>query len=473
MRSRQQQDKRALGDLWLVVGIAASMAAYHLGSWLCTALPERFAPALFYLQNFLFFWIFSLLLIAYRRWRLATALQNDLRNIMRSITTEVIMVVGQDRRIEHCNEALTNIFGHDVGDVIGQTTDMLYDDRRNDKNSPEIRAAIERCGIHIGTAVGKRKNGDAFPLEIVTALLKGRKGAVLLIKDTTEPLRQAAAVVEAKKSAEAATEAKARVLAELQVNYSKLKELEKLRDNLTHMVVHDMRTPLHVIQGNVESLRARSLAWYRMEQGPLDEVLAQTQRLAVMVNDLLDVGRLESGKFPLRKSQHDLHATVREALCSLGPLANRVRVETEFADTPLLVECDANVVRRIAVNLLVNAIKYTPPGGLIRVQAAGFDRSARVTVIDAGPGIPPERHLRIFEKFGQAEASSSRKDLPSSGLGLTFCKLAVEAHGGSIGLESAIGSGAAFWFDLPLQAPANPPHNVVRLRPEQGGSAPG
>jgi len=107
----------------------------------------------------------------------------------------------------------------------------------------------------------------------------------------------------------------------------------------------------------------------------------------------------------------------------------------------------------VIANLVGNAIKFTPASGRIRVAVQGSDGGVRVSVSDTGPGIPPEFHDKIFEKFGQVEAARQGAK-HSSGLGLTFCKFAVEAHGGSIGVESVVGQGSTFWFVVPLRGPA-------------------
>ena len=113
-----------------------------------------------------------------------------------------------------------------------------------------------------------------------------------------------------------------------------------------------------------------------------------------------------------------------------------------------LAECDVEMTRRVVANLVANALKFTPSAGTVTVAVSTNDSLARVEVHDTGPGIPPEYLGKIFDKFGQVEASKERKKF-STGLGLAFCKLAVEAHGGTIGVESEEGKGSTFWFELP------------------------
>jgi signal transduction histidine kinase len=117
---------------------------------------------------------------------------------------------------------------------------------------------------------------------------------------------------------------------------------------------------------------------------------------------------------------------------------------------PVMVNCDANLVTRVIANLVGNAIKFTPEGGKVAISVEKQGEGAKLCVADAGYGIPPEYHAKIFEKFEQLE-TRQKKAMHSTGLGLTFCKLAVEAHGGEIGVESEVDKGSTFWFTLPAK----------------------
>jgi signal transduction histidine kinase len=112
------------------------------------------------------------------------------------------------------------------------------------------------------------------------------------------------------------------------------------------------------------------------------------------------------------------------------------------------VFCDFEIIRRVIENLVGNAIKFTPATGEVRISISTENGTTRVSVADNGPGIPAEYHEKIFQKFGQAQSQNKNFGI---GLGLTFCKLAVEAHGGCLGVQSEIGQGSTFWFTLPLQ----------------------
>jgi signal transduction histidine kinase len=238
---------------------------------------------------------------------------------------------------------------------------------------------------------------------------------------------------------------------EVSSQFRKLQELETARDTLTHMIVHDLRSPLTGLQAYLDLLRMAVAA------GATDEVLeyardanAMSGRLKDMVSQVLDVSRMESGQMPVTPVDTDLVQLLPEAAASLGPPPPTVRIVYQLPREAVVVSCDRDLVSRMLVNLVGNAFKFTPRGSDISIGLDAQNGHARITVTDGGPGIAAEHREMIFEKFAQAPLG--RKGvLRSTGLGLTFCKLAVEAHGGRIGVENAESGGARFWVDLPRQ----------------------
>ncbi len=239
-----------------------------------------------------------------------------------------------------------------------------------------------------------------------------------------------------------------RLQLDLQRRYEELRQLEELRDNLTHMIVHDLRSPLTGIKGYLDLLKLTATGLSEEERGYIDQALGGVSRLVEMISSLLDVNRLESGEMPLDKREADLAALADEAIASLGGLTVDRRLVREYPDAPVRTTCDRALTRRVVANLLGNALKFTPSSGSVGVTVLKRNGAPRIEVRDTGPGIPREFFTKIFDKFGQVEARKQRKEL-STGLGLTFCKLAVEAHGGTIGVESEVGKGSTFWFELP------------------------
>ena len=179
----------------------------------------------------------------------------------------------------------------------------------------------------------------------------------------------------------------------------------------------------------------------------IDIISGSTTKLLDMVTSLLDVSRLETGKMPLNRQAHDLAVATREVVDSLGPAVGQRHLSVESEPAPVVAYGDKEIICRVITNLLGNALKFTPKDGQIRIAVSRKDSMARVAVTDTGSGIPAEYHAKIFEKFGQVDKQARKH---STGLGLAFCKLAVEAHGGQIGIESAVGKGSTFWFTLPI-----------------------
>ncbi|MCK4339035.1 MAG: response regulator [Candidatus Cloacimonetes bacterium] len=236
---------------------------------------------------------------------------------------------------------------------------------------------------------------------------------------------------------------------QLQENYEKLKELEKLRDNLTNMIVHDMRSPLMGANGYLKLLQMRAKDNLTEKQNQyVIKASNSVSTLMEIVNSLLDVSKLEEGKMKLDLQQCDLRNLAKDALEMLGSLKDKLNIYFEPSEEPILINCDPDLITRVIANLLGNAIKFTPESGKVEISIKKEDNQARFAVTDTGYGIPPEYQTKIFEKFGQVEISE-KKQKYSTGLGLTFCKLTVEAHGGEIGVDSILEQGSTFWFVLP------------------------
>ena len=237
------------------------------------------------------------------------------------------------------------------------------------------------------------------------------------------------------------------VAARAETAYRQLRDLENLRDNLVQMVVHDMRSPLMVLMANLESMQHSTAALHSHVNADLRNAMSAVQSLTGMANDLLDVSRLEAGKMPINRKPCDLVALarrVRDAMASV----DRGRMLLLAGDVSVPSECDSRIVQRVLENLIGNAIKHTPAGGTVRIVVSTRQGAHRVAVEDAGPGVPEEARHRIFEKFGRVDARTTTS-YHSAGLGLTFCKLAVEAHGGRIGVDEGTVRGSVFWFELP------------------------
>jgi len=238
---------------------------------------------------------------------------------------------------------------------------------------------------------------------------------------------------------------------QLETMLAKQRELEGMRDSMVHMIVHDLRAPLTAVFNYLDLVREQEAGFISPESmQSLDLAMKASRWMVQMVNVLLDASKIESGQMILRIAECDVGDAISDAIDAIRSLADEKNVLCRTVHVRAAV--DRDVIARVIQNLVTNAVKLTPPGGDVRVSLQTKDEALRVEVTDHGPGIAAEHHPKIFEKFGQLD-TNVRQSIPSSGLGLYFCKLAVEAHGGRIGVDSEIGKGSTFWFELPLHGP--------------------
>ncbi len=237
---------------------------------------------------------------------------------------------------------------------------------------------------------------------------------------------------------------------DLAKSYEQLRALEAMRDELVHMVVHDLRSPLGALVVSLDFLR-EGLAG-KVSDEAMEDIRgadAAARSMVGIANDMLDVSRLETAKLPVHRASEDLLHVVRDAIENV----RRMQPDREIVierDAPLVGNFDAALIRRVIENLISNGLKHTARAQPLRVVLRDGEE-LRVVVRDRGRGVPLELREKIFEKFGAAGARTD-SGYHSVGLGLAFCKLAVEAHGGRIGVDCPSEGGSDFWFTLP-----NPP----------------
>ena len=235
---------------------------------------------------------------------------------------------------------------------------------------------------------------------------------------------------------------------EVQKSYVELRELERLRDRLVHLIIHDLRAPLMGASAYLKLHRAGPQDADQGQVNDLDEAQVLIQHVLEMVSSVLDVSRLESRAMPLDRELCHLGELAREATECLGALARQSGVELKLSVSDVRVHCDRRLILRTMINLVTNAITFSPEDADVQIAVETQEDEAKITVVDHGPGIPPEYRVRVFEKFGQVEGRE-QGDVYSTGLGLSFCKEAVEAHGGRIWVESVVDEGSVFCFTLP------------------------
>ena len=236
---------------------------------------------------------------------------------------------------------------------------------------------------------------------------------------------------------------------EIHRNYEKLTELLALRDSLVHMLVHDLRSPLSALVGFLGFLKNAEDKFDPDQREDIEESLKAAKRIVLMVNGVLDVNKLEAGKMTIHPAQCDVVALGREVIASLGSLTEGRQLALNSTEKEYPTLLDRGLIFRVLQNLIANALKFAPKtGGKVELRIERNGEGTRFEVVDNGPGVPAEYQEHIFEKFGQVEGGK-RERMFSTGLGLTFCKMAVEAHGGKIGVKSEGGGGSDFWFTLP------------------------
>jgi two-component system sensor histidine kinase KdpD len=227
-------------------------------------------------------------------------------------------------------------------------------------------------------------------------------------------------------------------------------ESERLRNSLLSAISHDLRTPLASLVGLADTLALTRPAPTAQQQEIAQAIHHSALRMSALVNNLLDMARLEAGAVQLHLAWQPLEEVVGSALAACAPVLAGHPVAVQLPDDLPLLQLDAVLIERVLVNLLENAAKYTPVGSAIEVSAAAMADSVELSLSDRGPGLPKGREVAIFEKF---ERGAKESALPGVGLGLTICRAIVQAHQGSIRGENRAGGGARFTLSLPRGTP--------------------
>lgn len=232
---------------------------------------------------------------------------------------------------------------------------------------------------------------------------------------------------------------------------SERKKAERLKNEFVSIVSHELRTPLTSIRGSL-SLIAGAMAHDLSPKvkSMVDIAHKNSERLVSLVNDILDIDKIESGKMVFELKSVDIIALVEQAVetnRSYGVQYNiTYQIQTDFPAAKIYADDDR--IMQVLTNLLSNAAKFSPRGSTVLIQVSRHDKNIRVEVTDSGPGIPTEFRSRIFQKFAQADSSDTRQK-GGSGLGLSISKAIIEKHNGTIGFESVVNNGTTFFFEIP------------------------
>ncbi len=260
-------------------------------------------------------------------------------------------------------------------------------------------------------------------------------------------------------------EALARNRTELQTQYERLRESEQLKTELIAIVSHELRTPLASMLGFTSLLLQRETD-PRTQLHYLNIINAQSRRLAALLDDFLNLQRLEEGRLQLENQTVDMATLLREQAQLFSAESDRHKLELRLDERQLPVRGDPDRLAQVVGNLLSNAIKYSPSGGLVEIVGERENGTVRISVRDEGLGIPPDQQERIFTKFFRGNAAAS--GIAGSGLGLAFARAVVEAHGGEISFSSETGKGTVFRIELPTQSAKATSRQEPALRDRTG-----
>lgn len=366
------------------------------------------------------------------------ALRDSEEKIRAVVETMVdgIITIDEAGIIESVNPAVERIFGFPRDELIGRNVSVLMPETPDGAHANSIQDHV-RTGPSraIGSGrefSGRRRDGTIIPLEVGISEINqgGRRMVTGIVRDITER-----------------------------------KQVERMKNEFVSTVSHELRTPLTSIRGALGLITGGAVGPLPGKVGELiDIAYKNSQRLIALVNDILDLEKIESGSIEFRFQQADLGQLIATAIEANASFATEygVRYVVRQPIPAIAVNVDGDRIIQVMANLLSNAAKFSPAGGTVEVAVLPRDGWVRVAVIDRGPGIPENFRDRIFQRFSQADSSDTRK-AGGTGLGLSITKTIVERHGGRIGFDATPGGGSTFHFELPLSpgaeavVPSDPP----------------
>ena len=353
----------------------------------------------------------------------ATIRDSELRSrTLLETVADGIVTIDERGTIEMVNPAIERMFGYDAAELVGRNVRVLMPEPYRREHDGYLHGYVESGDakiIGIGREVeGMRKDGSIFPIDL--AVSEMWLGTTRLFTGVVRDI-------------------------------SDRKQAQRAKSEFVSVVSHELRTPLTSINGALGLIKSGNIGDLPDQLSlMLDIAHNNCARLIRLINDILDVEKIESGKMDFKMALVDLAGLIDEAVDANRTYGREQNVELivmqSVRNAP--VYGDFHRLMQVMANLISNAVKFSPAGGEVRVGLVRMPNRFRISVSDDGPGIDPEFGERIFQKFSQADSSSTREE-SGTGLGLAISKAIVNQHFGTIGFESVPGSGSIFYFDLP------------------------
>lgn len=370
-------------------------------------------------------------------------------------TAYAVVVVDSRWVIRRWNRGAEGVFGYSAEEMIGQPFGRLLPGRLVRAEELEVLShQIDRSGYVYEYQMDLvTKDSKRITVQLTANPLPGREGKVrdllLVFRDITVVRASDQRMRRIHKEWELARRELEERNEELRQAYEEVQELDRLKSDFVSMVSHELRSPLTVISGAVELTLEEPELSDEYARKMLGLVGAKSQRLARLVEGILDVSRIDAGKLFLERTEVEIPPILDQVVSSLQATAVFHWFELHGTDDLAPAWGDEDRIEQILFNLLDNAVKFSPSGGPIVVQTRRGDGEITISISDTGVGIPAAQQRKLFQKFHRLDGSDSRETY-GHGLGLYITKGLVEAHGGRIWVESAEGRGSTFSFTLPL-----------------------
>ncbi len=332
-----------------------------------------------------------------------------------------LIIVDSAGNVETVNPRTEEMFGWSKDQLLGRNLMFLFPEL--DRSEPEkfMQTLMQKAKGRIAELEVLRKNGETFPIELSLTEFQSSEGRRLM----------------------------ANIL-----DVSERREIERLKREFVSTVSHELRTPLTSIRGSLTLMSVGALGALNEQMKKVVTIAERnTIRLIGLINDILDIEKLQAGKLDMAFDNVDIRSVLERSIESVRAFADQNSVKVEASDLSAFVYADGDRLVQVVVNLLSNAIKFSEKGGSVTVAVEKENDWVTVKVIDRGRGIPAKYKDLIFERFQQVEVSDAKRK-GGTGLGLTICKGIIEQHRGFIGVDSEEGQGSTFWFKVPSQAPS-------------------